>query len=317
MMHKQSDIKSRFDEYYWRHIYPLMIEKEKIRQRYVADFKKLVVISMLVLPAVIYLLWTFLYYADDGGRFNINLILAAIAIIVFIMRGPAVRYKRRVKNDMMNSFIKFFDGFKYEHGRGLNLYEIKDCYIFPDADEYVVDDCFFGVYNDVHIKVCEQRLIKHVNTSKGKRKVTVFEGIILELDMNKKFLYQTFVTRDKGIFNKFNSFKGFERISLEDVVFEKEFEAYSENQIEARYLLTTAFMERMLKLKDLYKGSNIQFNFANSKVLIAINTGKNMFEPCSLFKSNLQEKQIYTVFEQFMTIFSVVDLLKLNQKIGM
>ena len=95
------------------------------------------------------------------------------------------------------------------------------------------------------------------------------------------------------------------------------FEAYSQNQIEARYLLTTAFMERMLKLKELYGGTNIQFSFNDDKVLIAINTRENMFEPCSLFKSNLRGKQIYKVFEQFMTIFSVIDILKLNQKTGL
>ena len=104
---------------------------------------------------------------------------------------------------------------------------------------------------------------------------------------------------------------------MEDVVFEKEFEVYSQNQIEARYLLTTAFMERMLKLKELYKGKKIQFSFQDSKVLIAINTKKNMFEPCTLLKTNLRQAQVYKVFEQFMTIFSVVDMLKLHQKIGM
>lgn len=316
-MQQKVDIKAEFDEYFWRKMYPLMAEKEKVRQRYVSNFKKLLIISLFILPAVIFLLWNLLYYTDDDGTVTVNLIFAAIAINAFILRGPAVRYKRRVKNDMMNCFIKFFDGFKYEYGNGLNLYEMEDLYIFPNADECMVDDCFFGVYNGVNVKVCEQQLIKKVKTSKGSKKVTVFAGIILELDMNKNFSAHTFVIKDKGILNRFGGKKGFERVALEDVVFEKEFEAYSQNQIEARYLLTTAFMERMLKLKELYKGSDIQFSFVNSKVIIAINTGKNMFEPCSLFKSNLQEKQIYQVFEQFITIFSVVDTLKLNQKTGM
>ncbi|MBQ8869809.1 MAG: DUF3137 domain-containing protein [Alphaproteobacteria bacterium] len=314
MIQQKVDIKAEFDEYFWRKMYPLMAEKEKVRQRYVSDFKKLLVISLFVLPAIIYLLCNILYYAGDDGTVIGNLILAAITINVFIIRGPAVRYKRRVKNDMMNCFIKFFDEFKYEYGRGLNLHEMEDLYIFPNADECVVDDCFFGVYNGVNVKVCEQQLIKKIKTSKGSKKVTVFAGIILELDMNKNFSAHTFVIKDKGILNRLNGKKGFERVALEDVTFEKEFEAYCQNQIEARYLLTTAFMERMLKLKKLYKGSDIQFSFVNSKVIIAINTGKNMFEPCSLFKSNLQEKQIYQVFEQFMTIFKIVDILKLYQK---
>ena len=105
-MQQKVDIKAEFDEYFWRKMYPLMAEKEKVRQRYVSNFKKLLIISLFILPAVIFLLWNLLYYTDDDGKVTVNLIFAAIAINVFILRGPAVRYKRRVKNDMMNCFIK-------------------------------------------------------------------------------------------------------------------------------------------------------------------------------------------------------------------
>ena len=315
-MPDKSDIKARFDEYFWRKMYPLMVEKEKVRLKYLGNFKKLIIISVILLPVVIFLLGALICYLSDDGTTNLNYIFVVIAINVFIMRGPAVKYRSLVKKDMMDCFINFFDGFKYESGNGLNLQEMEDLYIFPQADECVVDDCFLGVYNGVNIRVCEELLTKNIKTSKGEKEVPVFFGVILELDMNKSFHYHTFVTKDKGILNGFSR-KGFERVALEDVAFEKVFEAYSQNQIEARYLLTTAFMERMLKLKELYKGSDIQFSFVNSKVIIAINTNENMFEPCSLFKSNLQEKQVYKVFEQFITIFSVVDTLKLNQKTGM
>ena len=314
-MISQDDIKSKFDEHFWRKVYPLMVEKEKVRQKYVADLKKLVAISLFVLPIVISLIVEF-YKKYDQDWF-INLIFFAVAINSYIIRGPFVRYKGQVKNDIMNRFISFFDGFEYTHGNGLSYYEFDNSYIFPQFDKFVTDDCFLGVYNDVNVRICEEHLTKRVKHSKGYKDVTVFMGIVLELDMNKSFSGHTFVIKDKGLLNKFSRFGGFERVSLEDVVFEKEFEAYSENQIEARYLLTTAFMERMLKLKELYKGKSIQFSFSDSKVLIAINTNENMFEPCSLLKSNLQEKQVYTVFDQFMTIFSVIDILKLNQKTGL
>ncbi len=312
----QEDIKAKFDEYYWRNIYPMMVEKEKIREKYVANFKKLLIFSCIILPLVMYFSW---YFTNKYNQeWIINITYFAIVINIFILRGPFAVYKKLVKNDVMTRFIQFFDGFRYEHGKGLDYYEIVDNYIFPMFDEIETDDCFFGCYDDVEIRVCEQRLIKYRTDSKGRRKTTTtFLGIVLELDMNKSFLYQTYVVKDRGLLNRFSKQTGFEKVALEDVVFEKEFEAYSENQIEARYLLTTAFMERMLKLKELYKGKDIQFSFNNSKVLIAINTKEDMFEPCTLLKTNLQEKQVYKVFEQFMTIFAVIDMLKLNQKTGM
>lgn len=316
MTQQTEDIKARFDEYYWRNIYPMMMEKEKIRKQYVSNLIKLIIASAILLPLIMYFSW---YLTNKyESEWIVDVAYFAIVINAFILRGPFVLYKAKVKNDIMSRFISFFDGFKYEYGRGLTHYEIIDSYIFPKFDEISADDCFSGSYNDVGIRICEEKLVKYKIDRNGKRQKNVtFLGIVLELDMNKNFQYQTYVTRDRGILNRFNKQKYFERVALEDVVFEKEFEAYSENQIEARYLLTTAFMERMLKLKELYKGKDIQFSFVNSKVLIAINTKTDMFEPCSLLKSNLQEKQIYTVFEQFKTIFSVVDILKLNQKTGL
>ena len=73
----------------------------------------------------------------------------------------------------------------------------------------------------------------------------------------------------------------------------------------------------MLKLKEAYKGKDIQFSFYDSKVMIAINTKEDMFEPCSLLKTNLREEQVYKVYDQFMMIFSIIDMLKLNQRTGL
>ena len=115
----------------------------------------------------------------------------------------------------------------------------------------------------------------------------------------------------------FYRIKGLERVKLEDTKFEKIFEVFSSDQIEARYLLTTAFMERMLRLRDLYDGKVIQFSFKDNKLLIAIKTRQNMFEANSFFRSNLNKKRIDLVFLQFYTVFSIIKLLKLNQRLGM
>ncbi|MFR1031107.1 MAG: DUF3137 domain-containing protein [Alphaproteobacteria bacterium] len=44
-----------------------------------------------------------------------------------------------------------------------------------------------------------------------------------------------------------------ERVKLEDVSFERQFEVFSDNQIEARYLLTTALWNECLKLKRPFR----------------------------------------------------------------
>ncbi len=313
-MQSTNEIRAKFDEYYWRNIYPLMFKKEKIRKKYVTNFTILILMSLFIVPVMIRLVWNYC----GANDFSAYVIGGIYTITVYVLRAPFANYKKEAKTDIMNMFMKFFAGFRYEPEEGLSYYDIRDSYIFPDFDELHTDDCFSGLYNGVGVRICEEKLISnHVWHMKTRYNVIAFLGVVLELDMNKKFLHHTFVVKDRGIMNSLNKHRGFQKVALEDVRFESSFEAYSQNQIEARYLLTTAFMERMLKLKELYGGTNIQFSFNENKVLIAINTRENMFEPCSLFKSNLREKQIYKVFEQFMTIFSVIDILKLNQKTGM
>lgn len=105
-----------------------------------------------------------------------------------------------------------------------------------------------------------------------------------------------------------------QRVNLEDVVFNKHWKVDTTDQIEARYVLTPAFMERMLEVKKRFKGKKIEFSFWNNKVLIAVYTDKDMFETTSLFTSALSYHKVQEVVEQFWAVFSMADLLMENDK---
>lgn len=79
--------------------------------------------------------------------------------------------------------------------------------------------------------------------------------------MNKKFEGKTVVLKDSGWLNLFKKIGRPERVKLEDVSFERQFEVFSDNQIEARYLLTTAFMERMSEVKKGLSGQKYPVQF--------------------------------------------------------
>jgi tRNA threonylcarbamoyl adenosine modification protein YeaZ len=101
-------------------------------------------------------------------------------------------------------------------------------------------------------------------------------------------------------------------VKLEDVVFSKKWKVYATDQIEARYLLTTAFMERILEVKRRFKGKDIEFSFFDNKLFIAVHTSKDLFETTSLFKSALSYHRMQNVVYQFYSVFSIIDLLKIK-----
>ncbi len=98
-------------------------------------------------------------------------------------------------------------------------------------------------------------------------------------------------------------------VNLEDVVFDKYWRVQAADQIEARYVLTPAFIERMLEVKRRFYGKKIEFSFWNNKVLIAIYTNKDMFETTSLFTPALSYHKVQDVLSQFWAVFSVIDVL--------
>lgn len=320
--------KAAFEAYYESVLLPKLQENDKIRRRYFLMFVILLLLALIFYPLVI---WAILVLPNDSGtNVDIGAVLCASGFVILTLRGPIYFYKKKAKNTIMADFAGFFGSFSYENERCLPDALLKQSELFGDYNLNKGDDFFYGTYKDVNIVIAEELLQKisyfyktqaalggRLESQQETRKKKVFRGVCILLTMNKNFKGRTVVLKDRGIFNMFKHISGLERVKLEDMYFEDLFEVYSSDQIEARYLLTTAFMERMLKLSELYGGKSIQFSFNDNQLLLAIPTDQDMFEACSFFRSNVNKKKIFRVFEQFYTVFSVVDILKLNQKTGL
>lgn len=306
--------KQKFDIYYEQKIKPILMSHETVRHRYLLSFYILLVMGLLFYPYMMYLL-----LLGDMPREYIGFILCISCLVLILFCGPFYFYRKRVKPQIMPDFANFFGNFSYCFEGKIDDTILRSSDLFGQYDKSVGDDYFSGIYDGVKISIGEEKLVISKKDFRGENfERKVFRGVCILFEMNKNFKGRTVVLRDHGIMgNALNKVKGLQNIRLEDSVFEKVFEVYGDDQIEARYLLTSAFMERMLKLRDLYEGKNIQFCFNYNTLLLSIPTKQNMFETNSFFSSNLNKQKIDLVFEQFYTIFSVVKLLKLNQRIGM
>lgn len=308
-------LKSRFDAYYADKILPLVLKNEKIRAKYVRNFWILFTFAAVIYPLVLFFIFN-LNWSDDAP--DIGIFISISSLFMIVVSGPIYAYKKKAKSGgIMREFASFFGTFEYEFERALLDDLLEYSHLFKSFERNIGDDFFIGTYNDVGITISEEKLQKEVYINKRTQYINVFKGICILLDMNKPFKGRTVVLKDGGILNTFKRISNMQRVQLEDLLFEKIFEVFSDDQIEARYLLTTAFMERVLKLRDLFGGKSIQFSFFNNKLLFAISTSQDMFEPCAFFKNNLNKARVDLVFEQFYLVFSIVDILKLNQKIGM
>ena len=311
-----SKLRLEFDNYYYQKLWPKLLNLEENRLKQLHRFWILFFIMCFALPCFIIKTcgaWIYLIFTQ-GSSHEIEGIIklgTLLFIVIFaIVSYPIVSYKVDVKFSIIDDFINFFGNFKHYFARKIDDETIKESLLFSRYNRHSCDDFFKGEYKNVKMTISEEEL--YVKHNKGQS--TVFKGIIILLDFPKPFKGKTIVFKDWGIFNFIHTMRQFENIKLEDVIFEKEFEVFGTDQIEARYLLTTAFMERMLKVRDAFKGKKIQFSFFDNQLLIAINTSADMFEPATLFKCSTDRRPIDKVLEQFISVFSVVEFLKLTQQ---
>ena len=106
-------------------------------------------------------------------------------------------------------------------------------------------------------------------------------------------------------------------IILEDVDFNKKHTAYSSDEVEGRYLLTTAFMERFKNLQTAFGAKGAKCAFYDDNIMIAISTSKNLFEIGSLFTPLTTTKHMKTFYNELSSILLLIDHFKLNERIGL
>jgi len=108
-----------------------------------------------------------------------------------------------------------------------------------------------------------------------------------------------------------------ENVQLEDPKFEEIFEVYSTDQIEARYLLTVSFMERLLDLADIFDDVEIQLCFDDNNLLMIIPLRKPIFEPGPITEPENFVDDAQSLLKEMHLICQIVDTLKLNMKLNL
>lgn len=157
-------------------------------------------------------------------------------------------------------------------------------------------------------------LTKFIHTNMISKKFA--QNIILRFKIPKRIKAHTVIFEKEHVFNQKNKKEHFEKIILEDVIFEKRFNTYSTNQVEARYLLTTAFMKRFKELKTSFKANNIRAEFTSEELIIILQVDKDMFQMGNISK----ETSISTFLDMANEISSVLEVskqLNLDSKTGL
>jgi hypothetical protein len=254
------------------------------------------------------------------------LVIGAVAGMVLFGRvsKKASQYKLDFKYQIIGAALKEFgDGLRIEPESGISEQDFIDSHLFStEPDRYATEDLVYGKIDktQIHFAEVHAEYKTETYTKNGKRTQwhDIFKGIIFCADFNKNFNGLT-VVRPKGFGSGLgkwlskNVFGNKNIVELENVDFEKNFNTESDDQVEARYILTPSMMEKLLELNQ-YANGTISVSFIWSNVYIAFPLNHNYFE-APIFKSLLNADVLEEDLNILRLMRHVVEELDLNTRI--
>lgn len=140
--------------------------------------------------------------------------------------------------------------------------------------------------------------------------------------ISKEYIFTIFAVSWWILWMAFSKFapknnKHFEKINFEDIDFDKNYNVVSEDQIEGRYLITPAFIDRFKKLQKVFKTKLIRCSFYQNQISFAVSSNKDMFEIGDLWHSLLDSKRVQEFFDEMVAVLDMIELFKLDEKTGL
>jgi len=236
--------------------------------------------------------------------------LIGLGILWGWVTSPKRQYARAYKNDILPDIARLFGGFDYDVKGKIPMEAMEPSTIIPKHTSYYSEDLFSGAYKNVDIQFSEIKLTK----KSGKTTVTVFKGLAVLLTQGtRKFHGHTILTKDQGkigawLTNKTSKLK---RADLTDPEFEKLFDVFTTDQVEARYLIDPRIVENLKALYQEYNGDNMMAAFYDEHFLILIGSDVNHFEPASIETPATDEESLIAMKREISQILSIIDRLSL------
>ena len=236
--------------------------------------------------------------------------VAGLGALWWWVTSPRRQYANAYKTDILPDIARLFGDFTYDVKGKIPMDIMKPSKIVPGYTRYKSEDFFKGIYKAVEINFSEIDLKK----KSGKSTVTVFKGLAILLTQGtRRFHGHTIMTRDQGKIGGWFKEKtsSFKRADLVDPEFEKIFDVFTTDQVEARYLIDPRIVENLKTLYEEYNGSQMMVAFYDDHVLILIGSKVNHFEPADIRTPATNEAGLLAMKREIGEILSIVDRLSL------
>lgn len=190
----------------------------------------------------------------------------------------------------------------------------------PRFDRSSFEDLWHGEIGGRSFALHEAHLKQRRSSGKRTHYVTVFRGAVMSIDFSRDFHGTTLVeraSRHRGLLGGRKDAVDFDgrRLDYVDLVhpqFEDEFAVFSDDQVEARYLIHPEYVERLIEIRQAFVGKDVRAVFSGGDLVIVVET-EDMFESGSIDAADDRSRIVRTV-EQFTSLANLAHSLDERQR---
>ncbi len=318
MAESAAELRKNANIIFVREIEPRVRGLDKERKELLLEMTLFWIAFVLVYIAA---LWFAFKLQSDGFFAMTFLSLPLLAQMYHV--GKVKEFENKIKRLVFPFVLQKLNDFKWAdayEGVDKNQLRYSGLFygLFKNSKDISVelDDVFSGVYKDVDIQI-NDLTIEHEKSS------VYFRGVVLKLDTKRSYTGTTLILQNK--FHRKSFLRnliapvqdGLDTVILEDADFMKEYSVYSSDQVEARYILTPSFIERIKQISFAFDAKTIDISIVNNQIWIAVKTNKDMFKLGRLTKAVFDLEGYKKAVNEVASILELIDELKLDVNIGL
>lgn len=291
-----SQMRKEFQEAFFKKISPGLSKYESERLRQFGYTRAVKIAALIIILVLVFL----------TKQIDIGLILFICCIAGAVCFGLKKKFENEIKQKIMPYVCKCLGDLKWKYAQCSFEQLLCKSGIIDRYNRVSYDDSFTGIYKDINYEICETSFYYKTGTGKNSSTRTVFKGVMIKLDMNKSFTGNTVIRPDT--LKHASPAANLKHTTLEDVVFEKKFDVFTDDEVEARYLITPSFMERLNNMKTAFSADRVSCAFYDKYLLVGLHTSKDLFSICSLKEPVNDGKQFFTMFEEILSIIKLIEI---------
>jgi hypothetical protein len=232
-----------------------------------------------------------------------------------------MRVKGAFKHEVLRRLFEFaLPGARYEPGCHIGAEHVEASGLFPERwNRDSGEDYVAGRLGETDFWFSELRLVRE---GRKDRETLVFRGLFFIADFHKSFRGRTYLLPDVaervlGVLGRslqaLPRFDGTELVELEDPEFEKRFVCHSTDPVEARYLLSTSLLRRLLALAERAAGP-LRASFVDECLYLALPLSRDLL-PAAFFADAVDEGALLASVGELFSVVGLVEELGLNTRI--